>query len=311
MMRGTLLLIAAIGRVDGRRRPGPALRDAPAPGDGVHQCPQDPASPQQNCRHRRRLLRRLRHVRGLRGVDPPRPVHLLPRRPSLAARCRPRGHLRQPCAAAAPAAAPAPAPGTTTAPTVAADAARGDGAEADLRAGPVHRPGGLPPGPLVADPGPGHGEVARLGSLRPPRLRHRGLVRADQPLPLPGPRPQHQLGCGRARPEPLGRPRRLRPHRDVQPWCAVRRWYLFYTGATPEGTTGYPPRRGGSPMDNLSAQGIAVSASPFGPWKRLGIVAPGGLGWKAGGTGGGFRPGVWNGLRVDSGRALVVFWTWA
>jgi len=90
-----------------------------------------------------------------------------------------------------------------------------------------------------------------------------------------------------------------------------RRWYLFYTGATPEGTTGYPPRRGGSPMDNLSAQGIAVSASPFGPWKRLGIVAPGGLGWKAGGTGGGFRPGVWNGLRVDSGRALVVFWTWA
>ena len=32
-------------------------------------------------------------------------------------------------------------------------------------------------------------------------------------------------------------------------------WYLFYTGATPEGTTGYPPREGGSPMDNLSAQG--------------------------------------------------------
>ena len=58
-------------------------------------------------------------------------------------------------------------------------------------------------------------------------------------------------------------------------------WYLFYTGATPEGTTGYPPRPGGSPMDNLSAQGVAVSKSPFGPWQRLGIVAAGGLGWGA------------------------------
>jgi hypothetical protein len=83
-------------------------------------------------------------------------------------------------------------------------------------------------------------------------------------------------------------------------------WYLFYTGATPEGTTGYPPVRGGSPMDNLSAQGVAVSASPFGPWKRLGVVAPGGLAWGPGGKGGGYRPNVWNGLRVDSGRALIV-----
>lgn len=40
-------------------------------------------------------------------------------------------------------------------------------------------------------------------------------------------------------------------------------WYLFYTGATPEGTTGYPPRANGNPMDNLSAQGVAVSASPY------------------------------------------------
>jgi len=68
---------------------------------------------------------------------------------------------------------------------------------------------------------------------------------------------------------------------------AVDRWYLFYTGATPEGTTGYPPRPGGSAMDNLSAQGVAVSSSPYGPWRRLGIVAPGGLAWVPGGTGGG------------------------
>lgn len=83
-------------------------------------------------------------------------------------------------------------------------------------------------------------------------------------------------------------------------------FYLFYTGATPEGTTGYPPRSGGRAMDNLSAQGVAVSASPYGPWTRLGVVAPGGLAWGAGGKGGGFRPDIWNGLRVDSGRPLIV-----
>lgn len=44
----------------------------------------------------------------------------------------------------------------------------------------------------------------------------------------------------------------------------------------------------------------------YGPWKRLGIVAPGGLGWRPGGNGGGYRPNVWNGLRVDSGRALII-----
>jgi hypothetical protein len=59
-------------------------------------------------------------------------------------------------------------------------------------------------------------------------------------------------------------------------------------------------------MDNLSAQGVAVATSPFGPWRRLGIVAPGGLAWGPDGRGGGFRPDLWNGLRVDSGRALVV-----
>ena len=67
---------------------------------------------------------------------------------------------------------------------------------------------------------------------------------------------------------------------------AEKKWYLFYTGATPEGTTGYPPRAGGSPMDNLSAQGVAVSESPFGPWRRLGVVAPGGLAWAADRKGG-------------------------
>eukprot|EP00039_Didymoeca_costata_P012715 m.184726 g.184726 ORF g.184726 m.184726 type:complete len:387 (-) comp15562_c0_seq2:187-1347(-) len=87
----------------------------------------------------------------------------------------------------------------------------------------------------------------------------------------------------------------------------TKKWYLFYTGATPVGTTGYPPRtQGATNMDNLSAQGVAVSDSPYGPWKRLGIVAPGGLGWLPGGKGGGYRKNVWNGLRVDSGRALVV-----
>lgn len=86
----------------------------------------------------------------------------------------------------------------------------------------------------------------------------------------------------------------------------AKQWYLFYTGATPQGTTGYPPRKGGSPMDNLSAQGVAVSSSPYGPWRRLGVVAPGGLAWGPGAKGGGFRPDIWNGLRVDSGRALVV-----
>jgi len=88
--------------------------------------------------------------------------------------------------------------------------------------------------------------------------------------------------------------------------AATSQWYLFYTGATPLHTTGYPPRSGGAPMDNLSAQGVAVSASPYGPWRRLGIVAPGGLAWGPSGKGGGFRPNVWNGLRVDSGRALIV-----
>ena len=43
---------------------------------------------------------------------------------------------------------------------------------------------------------------------------------------------------------------------------------------------------GGSPMDNLSAQGVAVSKSPFGPWRRLGVVAPGGLAWAADRKGG-------------------------
>jgi hypothetical protein len=87
---------------------------------------------------------------------------------------------------------------------------------------------------------------------------------------------------------------------------AQKLWYLFYTGATPEGTTGYPPRSGGRPMDNLSAQGCAVSSSPYGPWRRLGVVAPGGLAWNASGKGGGYRENHWNGLRVDSGRALIV-----
>ena len=51
---------------------------------------------------------------------------------------------------------------------------------------------------------------------------------------------------------------------------------------------------------------VAVSGSPFGPWKRLGVVAPGGLAWGKDGKGGGFRINHWNGLRVDSGRALIV-----
>ena len=59
-------------------------------------------------------------------------------------------------------------------------------------------------------------------------------------------------------------------------------------------------------MDNLSAQGVAVSSSPHGPWRRLGVVAAGGLAWGSDGRGGGYREGVWNGLRVDSGRALIV-----
>jgi hypothetical protein len=55
-----------------------------------------------------------------------------------------------------------------------------------------------------------------------------------------------------------------------------------------------------------SAQGVAVAESASGPWRRLGLVAAGGLGWGASGKGGGFRTNLWNGLRVDSGRALVV-----
>eukprot|EP00041_Stephanoeca_diplocostata_P024953 m.642608 g.642608 ORF g.642608 m.642608 type:complete len:225 (+) comp22640_c0_seq1:1872-2546(+) len=38
---------------------------------------------------------------------------------------------------------------------------------------------------------------------------------------------------------------------------------------------------------------------------RLRCVAQG-LAWGPGGTGGGYRKGLWNGLRVDSGRALIV-----
>lgn len=36
------------------------------------------------------------------------------------------------------------------------------------------------------------------------------------------------------------------------------------------------------------------------------MVAPGGLAWGSDGKGGGYRPDLWNGLRVDSGRPLVV-----
>jgi len=51
---------------------------------------------------------------------------------------------------------------------------------------------------------------------------------------------------------------------------------------------------------------VAVAESPFGPWRRLGVVAPGGLAWAADRKGGGYRINHWNGLRVDSGRALIV-----
>ena len=69
-------------------------------------------------------------------------------------------------------------------------------------------------------------------------------------------------------------------------------WFLFYSAT---GKNGSVSRRCiTEPTGCTSSQMVASSASPHGPWRKLGVVARA------------MRDGSWNEVLVDSGRALLV-----
>jgi hypothetical protein len=73
---------------------------------------------------------------------------------------------------------------------------------------------------------------------------------------------------------------------------ADSRWFLFYSAT---GKNGSAARRCiGEPTGCTSSQMVASSASPHGPWRKLGVVARA------------MHDGSWNEILVDSGRALLI-----